>query len=61
LIHNYLEAVESVVKRLFEARADYHVIINDLFKDSMPPIFVHNRNNPKECSGQLILATVLES
>ena len=48
MIHNYLEAVESVVKRLFEARADYYEIINDLFKDSIPPIFVHNRNNPKE-------------
>jgi hypothetical protein len=48
LIHNYLEAVDSVARRLFEARADYHEIINDLFKDSIPPIFVHNRNNPEE-------------
>jgi hypothetical protein len=48
LIHNYLDAVDSVVKRLFEARADYHLIIDDLFKDSLPPLFFFNRNNSQE-------------
>lgn len=52
MIHNYLEAVNSVVKRLFEARTDYHEIINDLFKDSLPPIYFYNRNNSQEVIGR---------
>lgn len=48
LIQDYLGAVDSAVKRLFEARADYYRLINTLFKDSLPPIFVTNRNNPEE-------------
>lgn len=46
-MQNYLKAVESAVSRLLEARKEYYGIINEIFRESIPPIYFYNRNNSK--------------
>ena len=47
-INTYLNAVDSAVIHLLAARKDYHELISQLFKDSLPPIFCYNSNNSRE-------------
>ncbi|MGR6838085.1 hypothetical protein ACU5DF_02840 [Aliivibrio wodanis] len=47
-INTYLDAVDSAVIRLLEARMDYQELIGQLFTESLPPIFCFNRHNPRD-------------
>lgn len=47
-INTYLDAVDSAVIRLLEARKDYHELISLLFTESLPPIFCYNSNNSRD-------------
>ncbi|EJM7851412.1 hypothetical protein NOZ11_001869 [Vibrio parahaemolyticus] len=47
-INTYLDAVDSAIARLLEARKDYHQLISQLFTESLPPIYCYNVNNSRD-------------
>ena len=48
MIKNYLEGVESAVSKLLEVRKEFHNDINDIYKDSIPPMYLFNRQNTEQ-------------